>query len=779
MFQVIRLARCANKHDIALSALQQLKCFATSNFISPEDSNYDSLSSTIQMLKWRLEESRLFWDRGESGAAIRLGKRIVEAVDYVQTEYGSKEQAGTSKPTDTSIEVIDGLVTLRATSLSEVGYWMASTRVESTESIIKNYLKPATELLSDRIEERNSPSLVMETTHAETCYTLAQYYDHLYAAVVKRMNTVEWAEEDRIRLAKQEEYAALQLELVDRSNKPSSGKGKNSSSTKRKRSSADGIRGNTKLIRRRISVLSKELKTMNESFVSQQTSKQEYLLGALEHYGKCLISSPREACSALAVFRLVSLWFENGMGNFLKNTAQDLIRQLNRFISHLIDQVDVTVFIPLTPQIVSRLGHGLQSEVETGASDVVPSSIPLEDCDSGGENFAAFSAVLNKLLIKMVRVQPHIVLPHLFALVKSTAGSTSMDAKGSAKKRRKAGNNIDEVQKMADHRKAEAAAAVIDSFKAINASSRSLCEGFSMISEAYIKLAQYKHPDDTSSNIKIQSIIPDWSTLTKHIHRKGVAVLTASRNQRLCTGIYGSEYETDKEEEEEGDSGYGSGFEDPITALPESARYTWKNGTQHENVVFFREFVPEFKISMTGLSRPKFIKVLDDKGNEHPQVLKSGDDLRQDSVMQQFFSVVNALLIKNNSARQRGLQVRTYEVVPLTRKVGIMQMVANSEALTNVLGKAHKLWHPREMDVRRVYKLMDAKQSERTRMKIFEKICGLSASSLHKVKGAKKPEDVRVRPVLGNVLLSRNLDPSSFYHARLAYTHSVAVNSMT
>ena len=57
-----------------------------------------------------------------------------------------------SKPAGSAIGSLEALVTLRATALSEVGYWMASTRVESTESIIKNYLKPATEALSIQIE---------------------------------------------------------------------------------------------------------------------------------------------------------------------------------------------------------------------------------------------------------------------------------------------------------------------------------------------------------------------------------------------------------------------------------------------------------------------------------------------------------------------------------------------------------------------------------------------------------------------------------------------------
>ena len=39
------------------------------------------------------------------------------------------------------------------------------------------------------------------------------------------------------------------------------------------------------------------------------------------------------------------------------------------------------------------------------------------------------------------------------------------------------------------------------------------------------------------------------------------------------------------------------------------------------------------------------------------------DDLRQDAVMQQVFSVVNNLLTKNAETRRRNLAVRTYKVL--------------------------------------------------------------------------------------------------------------------
>lgn len=49
--------------------------------------------------------------------------------------------------------------------------------------------------------------------------------------------------------------------------------------------------------------------------------------------------------------------------------------------------------------------------------------------------------------------------------------------------------------------------------------------------------------------------------------------------------------------------------------------------------------------------------------SEHLQLVKSGrDDLRQDAVMQQFFSLVNVLMGKDKQTAQRQLQMRTYKV---------------------------------------------------------------------------------------------------------------------
>lgn len=53
-------------------------------------------------------------------------------------------------------------------------------------------------------------------------------------------------------------------------------------------------------------------------------------------------------------------------------------------------------------------------------------------------------------------------------------------------------------------------------------------------------------------------------------------------------------------------------------------------------------------------------------GVRHRQLVKSGnDDLRQDAVMQQFFSLINDLLAQSMETRKRCLNIVTYKVTPL------------------------------------------------------------------------------------------------------------------
>ena len=134
-----------------------------------------------------------------------------------------------------------------------------------------------------------------------------------------------------------------------------------------------------------------------------------------------------------------------------------------------------------------------------------------------------------------------------------------------------------------------------------------------------------------------------------HFPLTGVAVLTAHNDELLCNNV-------EEEEGEEGGEG-GEGGEE----------VDWQHSEKHSSVSFFKSFNSHFEQIFSGLSRPKLVRCYDSNGKEHKQVVKSGDDLRQDAVMQQFFRVVNALLRKDINVNKRSLQIRTYRVVPLTK----------------------------------------------------------------------------------------------------------------
>jgi ataxia telangiectasia mutated family protein len=57
---------------------------------------------------------------------------------------------------------------------------------------------------------------------------------------------------------------------------------------------------------------------------------------------------------------------------------------------------------------------------------------------------------------------------------------------------------------------------------------------------------------------------------------------------------------------------------------------------------------------------------------------KSGDDIRQDFLMEQLFGVVNVLLQRDGRTRARALRYRTYNVVPLAQMSGTIEFVSNT-----------------------------------------------------------------------------------------------------
>ncbi|KAL5377435.1 hypothetical protein DPSP01_009773 [Paraphaeosphaeria sporulosa] len=176
--------------------------------------------------------------------------------------------------------------------------------------------------------------------------------------------------------------------------------------------------------------------------------------------------------------------------------------------------------------------------------------------------------------------------------------------------------------------------------------------------------------------------------------------------------------------------------------------------------------IVRFKSRMSianGLSAPKIITAIGSDGHTYKQLYKSGnDDLRQDAIMEQVFDQVSRLLKKHTATRLRNLGIRTYKVLPLSTRSGLMEFVQNTIPLHGWLMPAHERYNPHDYKPDKCRKEIGAVQQEtlQARVKVWNKI----AENFH--------------PVMRYFFLERFQDPDEWFERRLAYTRSTAAISI-
>lgn len=80
--------------------------------------------------------------------------------------------------------------------------------------------------------------------------------------------------------------------------------------------------------------------------------------------------------------------------------------------------------------------------------------------------------------------------------------------------------------------------------------------------------------------------------------------------------------------------------------------------------------------------------------------------MRQDAVMQQIFTIMNNMLKNNKITMKEKLKVKTYKVVPLSQRSGVLEWCANTIPLADYLtgppgnklnGGAHHRYRPHDL----------------------------------------------------------------------------------
>jgi ataxia telangiectasia mutated family protein len=130
--------------------------------------------------------------------------------------------------------------------------------------------------------------------------------------------------------------------------------------------------------------------------------------------------------------------------------------------------------------------------------------------------------------------------------------------------------------------------------------------------------------------------------------------------------------------------------------------------------------------------------------------------------MEQVFDQVSRLLKNHTATRIRNLGIRTYKVLPLSTRSGLMEFVQNTIPLHLWVMPAHERYYPSDYKPEKCRKEIGACQQDSltTRVKVWQKI----ADNFH--------------PVMRYFLLERFEDPDEWFERRLAYTRSTAAISI-
>ncbi|XP_013375655.1 PREDICTED: DNA-dependent protein kinase catalytic subunit isoform X2 [Chinchilla lanigera] len=88
---------------------------------------------------------------------------------------------------------------------------------------------------------------------------------------------------------------------------------------------------------------------------------------------------------------------------------------------------------------------------------------------------------------------------------------------------------------------------------------------------------------------------------------------------------------------------------------------------------------------MASIRRPKRIVIRGHDEREYPVLVKGGEDLRQDQRIEQLFEVMNVILSRDAACSQRHMQLRTYRVVPMTSRLGLIEWIENTSTLKDFL----------------------------------------------------------------------------------------------
>ncbi|XP_071960307.1 DNA-dependent protein kinase catalytic subunit-like [Antedon mediterranea] len=110
----------------------------------------------------------------------------------------------------------------------------------------------------------------------------------------------------------------------------------------------------------------------------------------------------------------------------------------------------------------------------------------------------------------------------------------------------------------------------------------------------------------------------------------------------------------------------------PNQELEIPGQYDGKTKPLLSHHVTIAGFSEQVKV-MSSLRKPKRIIIRGNDEKDHMFLAKGGEDLRLDQRIEQLFTLMNEILEKDATCCQRGLKLKTYQVIPMTPRLGLIE----------------------------------------------------------------------------------------------------------
>lgn len=88
---------------------------------------------------------------------------------------------------------------------------------------------------------------------------------------------------------------------------------------------------------------------------------------------------------------------------------------------------------------------------------------------------------------------------------------------------------------------------------------------------------------------------------------------------------------------------------------------------------------------MSSIRKPKRIQINGSDGRKHFFLVKGGEDLRLDQRIEQLFGVMNQLLKKDSYCARQNILINTYNVVPMSSNIGLIEWVSDTKPLRSCI----------------------------------------------------------------------------------------------